>query len=144
MCYIRNIENGWNVRTLRTLRILRIRRILQEYGRVFKGPQSLPRQFFPCSDSQNIIRVNLLGNYSTSCYYVIDFTYYLHTQPNNRTYCSTYYKVPLHGRGIVEVYGRCNRGIVEAYSSYDGGIVKACGSYYGIIVDIIVDVIVNG
>ena len=30
-----------------------------------KGPQSLPRQFLPCSESQNIIRVNLLGTYST-------------------------------------------------------------------------------
>ena len=31
------------------------------------------RQFFPCSKSQNIIRVNLLGNHSTSYYYVVDF-----------------------------------------------------------------------
>ena len=31
------------------------------------------RQFSPCSESQNTIGVNLLGNYSTSYYYVVDF-----------------------------------------------------------------------
>ena len=30
------------------------------------------RQFSFCSKSQNTIRVNLLGNHSTSCYYIID------------------------------------------------------------------------
>jgi len=30
------------------------------------------RWFSPYSKSQNTIRVNLLGNHSTSCYYVID------------------------------------------------------------------------
>ena len=59
-------------RTLCILHTLRIRRISQEYGCVFKNPQSLPRQFLPCSNSQNIIRVNLLGNHSTSCYYVVN------------------------------------------------------------------------
>ena len=30
------------------------------------------RWFSPCSKSQNTIRVNLLGNYSTSYYYIVD------------------------------------------------------------------------
>ena len=33
------------------------------------------RQFSPYSESQNIIGVNLLGNHSTSYYYVVDFVY---------------------------------------------------------------------
>ena len=33
------------------------------------------RQFSPYSESQNTIRVNLLGNYSTSYYYVVDFLF---------------------------------------------------------------------
>ena len=53
------------------------------------------RQFSPCSKSQNTIRVNLLGNYSTSYYYIVVLSY-LYTQPNNRTHRSLSYKVPLH------------------------------------------------
>ena len=84
MCYVLNGRNKRNLYTLYIRRILRIRRILQEYGYVFKDPQSLPRQFLPYSNSQNIIGVNLLGNYSTSYYYFIDFNLlYLHTQPIN-------------------------------------------------------------
>ena len=33
------------------------------------------RQFSPYSKSQNIIGVNLLGNYSTSYYYIVDFLF---------------------------------------------------------------------
>ena len=33
------------------------------------------RQFSPYSESQNTIGVNLLGNHSTSCYYIVDFVY---------------------------------------------------------------------
>ena len=52
------------------------------------------RQFSLYSDSQNIIRVNLLGNHSTSCtgYQTI---LYLYTQPINRTHRSISYQVPL-------------------------------------------------
>ena len=50
-----------NVRITRITRILRIRRISQEYSCVFKGPQSLPRQFLPYSDSQNTIGVKSIG-----------------------------------------------------------------------------------
>ena len=57
------------------------------------------RQFSPCSESQNTIRVNLLGNHSTSCYYVVNLLY-LHTQPINRTHRSSCYKVPLHEASI--------------------------------------------
>ena len=31
--------------------------------------------YFPYSKSQNIIRVNLLGNYSTSYYYIVNFLF---------------------------------------------------------------------
>ena len=33
------------------------------------------RQFSPYSKSQNTIRVNLLGNHSTSCYYIVNFLF---------------------------------------------------------------------
>jgi len=52
------------------------------------------RWFSPYSESQNTIGVNLLGNYSTSCYYVVNLLY-LHTQPIDRTHRSSCYKVPL-------------------------------------------------
>ena len=56
------------------------------------------RQFSLCSNSQNIIGVNLLGNHSTS--YVttllIIYSSFLYTQPINRTYYSIPYKVPLY------------------------------------------------
>ena len=84
MLYVVYIVYKGNIRIIRITRILRIRRISQEYGRVFKGLQSLPRQFLSYSNSQNIIKVNLLGNYSTSYYYVVNFNlHYLYTQPIN-------------------------------------------------------------
>ena len=56
------------------------------------------RQFSLYSNSQNIIRVNLLGNHSTS--YVttllIIYSFFLYTQPINRTYRSISYKVLLY------------------------------------------------
>ena len=55
-------------------------------------------QFSLYSNSQNIIRVNLLGNHSTS--YIITlliiYSSFLYTQPINRTHRSTSYKVPLY------------------------------------------------
>ena len=42
------------------------------------------RQFLPYSKSQNIIRVNLLGNHSTSCYIMLLTILYLYTQPINK------------------------------------------------------------
>ena len=77
MCYIRNVVYESNVRTLR------IRRISQEYGRVFKGPQSLPRQFLFYSNSQNIIGVNLLGNPTPPVVITLLTILYLYTQPIN-------------------------------------------------------------
>ena len=62
------------------------------------------RQFSPYSESQNTIGVNLLGNHSTSCYYVVDLSY-LYTQPIDRTHRSSYYKVPLQW-GSIE-FGYC-------------------------------------
>ena len=66
------------------------------------------RQFSLCSNSQNIIRVNLLGNYSTSyiTMLLIIYSSFLYTQPINRTYRGISYKVPLynyyHGYGREE------------------------------------------
>ena len=56
------------------------------------------RQFSLYSDSQNIIRVNLLGNHSTSYIttLLIIYSSFLYTQPINRTHRSISYKVPLY------------------------------------------------
>ena len=58
------------------------------------------RQFSLYSNSQNIIRVNLLGNHSTSYIttLLIIYSSFLHTQPINKTHRGISYKVPLHRR----------------------------------------------
>ena len=105
MCYVLNKRNKRNLYTLYITHILYItrilctRRILQEYSCVFKDRSPYCRQFPLYSDSQNTIGVNLLGNHSTSCYYVV-ILLYLHTQPIKESTVV----FPIRFRHIIPIY----------------------------------------
>ena len=98
-----------NIGTRRTnvLTYRRTQYIFQELDYVFKET-TVPTQIvlFPYSNSQNIIRVNLLGNHSTSYITTLLIIYspFLYTQPINRTNRSISYKVPLYN--YYHSYGR--------------------------------------
>ena len=100
--------------------------ISQELEYVFKDPVPTINSFTCCSESQNTIRVNLLGTHSTVQLYLSPLLSYLHTQPiagSHRVY-STRFR---HIKYYIVTIGMTTKSVpVKSYNSI--GMVKC---YYG-------------